>query len=183
MELPKFWHLSCTKVFVKLYLGSAYGDAVRELDAAVGDILSTLVRLEIDAKTFVVFTSDNGAALVSREQGYFLMGQYRPLFRLFSYSTNYNIKNWKKHRHWAWDSNLRPQGGRRRQNHGATVAATLLFRRKEILHFYNTRKAGSNGPFLCGKQTTFEGGFRTPAIFWWPEHIRPGSVSHQVIFL
>ena len=86
MGLPKFWHLSCTKVFVKLYLGSAYGDAVRELDAAVGDILSTLVRLEIDA----------------------------------------NIKNWKKHRHWAWDSNLRPQGGRRRQNHGATVAALLI---------------------------------------------------------
>ena len=126
MGLPKFWHLSCTKVFVKLYLGSAYGDAVRELDAAVGDILSTLVRLEIDAKTFVVFTSDNGAALVSREQGYFLMGQYRPLFSLFSCSTNYNIKNWKKHRHWAWDSNLRPQGGRRRQNHGATVAALLI---------------------------------------------------------
>ena len=50
-------------------IGSAYGDAVRELDAAVGDILSTLVRLGIDATTFVVFTSDNGAALVSREQG------------------------------------------------------------------------------------------------------------------
>ena len=50
-------------------IGSAYGDAVRELDAAVGDILSTLVRLGIDATTFVVFTSDNGAALVSRDQG------------------------------------------------------------------------------------------------------------------
>ncbi len=52
-----------------MLLGSAYGDAVHELDAAVGDILSTLVRLKIDEKTFVVFTSDNGAALMSREQG------------------------------------------------------------------------------------------------------------------
>ncbi len=43
-------------------------------------------------------------------------------------------------------------------------------------------KAGSNGPFLCGKQTTFEGGFRTPAIFWWPGVIRPGTVSNQVNF-
>jgi membrane-anchored protein YejM (alkaline phosphatase superfamily) len=49
--------------------GSAYGDAVRELDAAVGDLLSAVVRLGLDKTTMVVFTSDNGAALVSREQG------------------------------------------------------------------------------------------------------------------
>lgn len=36
---------------------------------------------------------------------------------------------------------------------------------------------GSNGPFLCGKQTTFEGGMREPAIAWWPGHIPAGSVS------
>ena len=40
--------------------------------------------------------------------------------------------------------------------------------------------AGSNGPLLCGKQTTFEGGFRTPTIVWWPDVILPGQVSHQV---
>ena len=28
-------------------------------------------------------------------------------------------------------------------------------------------RAGSNGPLLCGKQTTFEGGMRTPTIAWW----------------
>lgn len=38
---------------------------------------------------------------------------------------------------------------------------------------------GSNGPFLCGKQTTFEGGMREPAIAWWPGKIKP-SVSNQV---
>jgi len=36
---------------------------------------------------------------------------------------------------------------------------------------------GSNGPFLCGKQTTFEGGMREPAIAWWPGMIEPGQVT------
>ena len=36
---------------------------------------------------------------------------------------------------------------------------------------------GSNGPFLCGKETTFEGGMREPSIAWWPGRIRPGQVS------
>jgi len=35
---------------------------------------------------------------------------------------------------------------------------------------------GSNGPFLCGKETTFEGGTREPTIAWWPGHISPGQV-------
>ena len=36
---------------------------------------------------------------------------------------------------------------------------------------------GSNGPFLCGKETTYEGGMREPAIAWWPGKIKPGGVS------
>lgn len=36
--------------------------------------------------------------------------------------------------------------------------------------------AGSNGPFLCGKQTTFEGGMREPATAWWPGHVPAGQV-------
>lgn len=35
---------------------------------------------------------------------------------------------------------------------------------------------GSNGPFLCGKETTFEGGMREPSIAWWPGKIKPGQV-------
>ncbi|KAG7163107.1 N-acetylgalactosamine-6-sulfatase-like [Homarus americanus] len=85
-----------------------YGDAVRELDAGVGAIVNALRDANVDNNTLVVFTSDNGAALVSKEEG------------------------------------------------------------------------GSNGPFLCGKQTTFEGGMRAPGIFWWPGVIAPGSVTHQV---
>lgn len=42
-----------------------YGDAVMELDYSVGKILSLLRSLGIDNNTFVFFTSDNGAALMS----------------------------------------------------------------------------------------------------------------------
>lgn len=38
---------------------------------------------------------------------------------------------------------------------------------------------GSSGPLLCGKQTTFEGGLREPAIGWWPSKIKPNTVSRQ----
>jgi len=85
-----------------------YGDAVRELDDSVGMILKKLQDLGIANNTFVFFSSDNGAALVSRVRG------------------------------------------------------------------------GSNGPFLCGKETTFEGGMREPSIAWWPGRIKPGQVSHQL---
>jgi N-acetylgalactosamine-6-sulfatase len=39
---------------------------------------------------------------------------------------------------------------------------------------------GSNGPFLCGKQTTFDGGMREPALAWWPGQIKAGSVSKSI---
>lgn len=35
---------------------------------------------------------------------------------------------------------------------------------------------GCNGPFLCGKETTYEGGMREPTIAWWPGVIAPGQV-------
>ncbi len=35
---------------------------------------------------------------------------------------------------------------------------------------------GSAGPLRAGKGTTFEGGMRVPAIFWWPGTIEPGVV-------
>lgn len=42
-----------------------YGDAVREIDDSVGKILKHLQQLGISENTFVFFTSDNGAALIS----------------------------------------------------------------------------------------------------------------------
>ncbi|XP_077482868.1 N-acetylgalactosamine-6-sulfatase isoform X2 [Stigmatopora argus] len=86
-----------------------YGDAVMELDYSVGQILSKLRTLDIENNTFVFFTSDNGAALMS-----------------------------------------------------------------------GPNESGSNGPFLCGKETTYEGGMREPAIAWWPGHISAGTVDFQL---
>ena len=51
------------------FAATSYGDAIRELDVAVGDILSTIVQIGIGNNTLVVFTSDNGAALVAKEMG------------------------------------------------------------------------------------------------------------------
>ncbi|KAK2188996.1 hypothetical protein NP493_118g03014 [Ridgeia piscesae] len=85
-----------------------YGDAVRELDYGVGEILKQVSKLGLANNTFVFFSSDNGAAKISGPRG------------------------------------------------------------------------GSNGPFLCGKETTFEGGMREPAIGWWPGKIQPQQISHQL---
>uniref|UniRef100_A0A673V3G4 Galactosamine (N-acetyl)-6-sulfatase n=1 Tax=Suricata suricatta TaxID=37032 RepID=A0A673V3G4_SURSU len=110
-----YWAVDATHAPVyasRPFLGTSqrgrYGDAVREIDDSVGKILQLLRDLRIAEATFVFFTSDNGAALISA-----------------------------------------PQQG------------------------------GSNGPFLCGKQTTFEGGMREPAIAWWPGRVPAGQVSHQ----
>lgn len=45
---------------------------------------------------------------------------------------------------------------------------------------YAKEQGGSVGPFLCGKETTFEGGMREPSIAWWPGKIKPGIISRQL---
>ncbi|XP_064833086.1 N-acetylgalactosamine-6-sulfatase isoform X1 [Oncorhynchus masou masou] len=111
-----YWAADATHAPVyasKPFLGKSqrgrYGDAVMELDYSVGQMLAWLRALGIDKDTFVFFTSDNGAAVMS-----------------------------------------------------------------------GPKQSGSNGPFLCGKETTFEGGMREPAIAWWPGHIPAGTVSQQL---
>ena len=47
----------------------SYGDAVKELDYGVGAILKQLRDLGLDNNTLVFFTSDNGAAIVSKVHG------------------------------------------------------------------------------------------------------------------
>ena len=70
---PFFLYLPHTMVHYPLFAGEGfrgqsvngpYGDAVEELDWSVGQILDTLQELDIDEKTLVIFTSDNGAAPV-----------------------------------------------------------------------------------------------------------------------
>jgi arylsulfatase A-like enzyme len=36
-------------------------------------------------------------------------------------------------------------------------------------------------PFRGMKGTPFEGGFRVPAIAWWPGHIKPGTVANEIM--
>jgi len=40
---------------------------------------------------------------------------------------------------------------------------------------------GGNTPFKGEKGTSFEGGFRVPAIIRWPGHVKPGSVENGII--
>ncbi|MEM7020393.1 MAG: sulfatase [Pseudomonadota bacterium] len=94
-----------SKEFEGKSLGGRYGDVIEEIDWSVGEIVNTLKKLELDEKTLVVFTSDNGPWLSMNTHG------------------------------------------------------------------------GSAGLLNNGKGTTYEGGMRVPAIFWWPGNIQPAVVS------
>ncbi len=81
-----------------------YGDVVEEIDWSVGRVIAKLEELDLERKTMVVFTSDNGPWLIRGADG------------------------------------------------------------------------GSAGLLREGKGSTWEGGMREPAIFWWPGRIEPGVV-------
>lgn len=68
---PFFVYLPHTMVHVPLAASDSFrgksgagllGDAIEELDWSVGQIMQTLKELQLDEKTLVIFTSDNGAA-------------------------------------------------------------------------------------------------------------------------
>lgn len=46
-----------------------YGDVIEEIDWSVGRVLNTLVELNLDQRTLVVFTSDNGPWLIFDQHG------------------------------------------------------------------------------------------------------------------
>jgi len=50
-------------------LRGRYGDVIEEIDWSVGQVVKTLEKFDLDEKTLVVFTSDNGPWLVFNEQG------------------------------------------------------------------------------------------------------------------
>ncbi|MDY0166772.1 MAG: sulfatase [Thermoguttaceae bacterium] len=50
-------------------LRGLYGDVIEEIDDGVGRIVETLRELELDRKTLVVFTSDNGPWLIFNQHG------------------------------------------------------------------------------------------------------------------
>lgn len=55
-----------------------WGDAIEELDWSTGQILDKLVELKLDRRTFVIWTSDNGAPL-ARDPSQLTRGSNRPL--------------------------------------------------------------------------------------------------------
>jgi len=68
-DQPFFLYLPHAMPHVPLFVSSKhagksergiYGDVIREIDWSAGQILETLKRLNLDQKTLVVFTSDNG---------------------------------------------------------------------------------------------------------------------------
>jgi hypothetical protein len=71
---PFFIYLPHTMVHIPLAASEGFrdksgngliGDAIEELDWSVGQIMQTLADLQLDDKTLVIFTSDNGAAVGS----------------------------------------------------------------------------------------------------------------------
>lgn len=54
--------LAASEAFRGKSEGGLFGDAVEEMDWSVGQIMKTLKDLQLDEKTLVIFTSDNGAA-------------------------------------------------------------------------------------------------------------------------
>ena len=49
--------------------GSVFGDALKEIDASVGQILVSIKGHNIENNTLVILISDNGPALVSKTEG------------------------------------------------------------------------------------------------------------------
>lgn len=75
---PFFLYFPHTAVHTPIHPGKAFqgksqngcfGDWVEEVDWSVGRVLDTLRELKLDAKTLVVFTSDNGPWLVKGQDG------------------------------------------------------------------------------------------------------------------
>ena len=77
-DRPFFLYLPHTMPHVPLFASAAftgksarglYGDVIEEIDWSVGEILKTLKNLDLDEKTLVIFTSDNGPWLGKGDRG------------------------------------------------------------------------------------------------------------------
>lgn len=129
-----------------------WGDSVEELDWSVGRILDKLVEFELDRHTLVLWTSDNGAPL----------------------SRNGDGDSAEKRRGvpggWG-QSGVGP-------NRGGTGKGTTG--KGTVRSGAASPARGSNGPLFGRGYTTAEGGFRVPAIAWWPGRIAAGTVCREL---
>ena len=64
------------------------------------------------------------------------------------------------------------------KSHGLDNSTLVVFSSDNGAATYAKEKGGLNSPFLCGKETTFEGGMREPTLAWWPGVIRAGQVGN-----
>jgi len=77
-DRPFFVYLAHSMPHVPLFASGAfkgrslrglYGDVIEEIDWSVGQVLDTLSELDLDARTLVAFSSDNGPWLIFNEHG------------------------------------------------------------------------------------------------------------------
>ncbi len=77
-DRPFFAYLAHNLPHIPLYAGekhrgtserALYGDVIQEIDAGVGEILDTLRELQLEERTLVIFTSDNGPWLPFHTHG------------------------------------------------------------------------------------------------------------------
>ena len=66
------------------------------------------------------------------------------------------------------------------KTHGLDSNTLVVFSSDNGAATYAKEEGGLNGPFLCGKETTFEGGMREPTLAYWPGVIKAGQVSGTV---
>ncbi|KAG8508169.1 N-acetylgalactosamine-6-sulfatase [Galemys pyrenaicus] len=190
-----YWAVDATHAPVyasRRFLGSSrrglYGDAVREIDHSVGTMLALLRELGAANDTFVFFTSDNGAALISAPRQGRCGAPHHTALSPHATAEAAQAPRSPLGRAGRVRGPRRPGGVR--AHLGAAVAPAggplppqrLSPTPGPLLDagLPAPSAGGSNGPFLCGKQTTFEGGVREPAIAWWPGHIPAGQVSAQL---
>ncbi len=83
-DRPFFLYCAHTMPHIPLFAGEAfrgksrgglYGDVIEEIDWSVGEVLKTLKELDLDERTLVLFTSDNGPWLSFGDHG----GSAKPL--------------------------------------------------------------------------------------------------------
>ncbi|XP_072926630.1 N-acetylgalactosamine-6-sulfatase [Hemitrygon akajei] len=68
-----------SKAYLRTSKRGLYGDAVREIDDSIGKLLQELYTQGVANNTFVFFTSDNGAALISAPKQGAFVGQQQPV--------------------------------------------------------------------------------------------------------
>ncbi|PVD20599.1 hypothetical protein C0Q70_18755 [Pomacea canaliculata] len=108
-----YWAVDATHEPVyasKAFLGTSarglYGDAVRELDSGVGQILQKLNDMGVANNTLVIFSSDNGAATYAQEMDNHLLKD-KPIF--YYRGNEMMAVRWEQYKahYWTWTNSIK----------------------------------------------------------------------------